>query len=632
MNKPVERTLVIWFSVILIVLIGNIALSYRATRVIIEHEQRVTHTYRVIVELDATLSNLVDAETGQRGFLITGSDSFLDPYNEAIATVGNHLQNIRDLTADNPVQQRSVSILEPKIKERLSIIDESIRLRRQEGFEAARNILLTNRGKIAMDAIRNTIADMKSEEEMLLHRRDAESNASALQARWTYIIAGVLAAIMLGIFYYQFKRNISERATILEHEQAARADAETAYKAEQQARSDAEKANRLKDEFLATVSHELRTPLNAIIGWSRMLRTGKLDSESFARGLDAIDRNAKSQAQLVEDLLDTSRIISGKLRLDVRPVDFARVIDAAIDAVRPAADARNIQIRKVLDPDAGAVSGDPERLQQVVWNLLSNAIKFTPRDGRVEVRLERINSHVEVIVSDTGKGINADFLPHVFELFRQADSTISREHTGLGLGLAIARRIVEMHGGTIRADSPGVNQGATFTVMVPLRGVRSLDGLPGAGLERVHPTTGYDWQFENLFSLDGLRILAVDDQSDTLEMIKAVLTQCGAEVQTATSAGEAFEVLQDWKPDILISDIGMPGEDGFALIGKIRALKPEEGGLIPAVALTAYARVEDRLKTLSAGYQMHVPKPVEPAELATIIASLAGRTGKTFTA
>ncbi|MGA9770461.1 MAG: CHASE3 domain-containing protein [Blastocatellia bacterium] len=632
MNKPVERTLVIWFGVILIILVGNMALSYRATRVVIENERWVTHTYRVIGELDATLSNLVDAETGQRGFLITGLDSYLDPYNEAIATVGDHLKNIHELTADNPVQQKFVSILEPSVNERLSIIAESLTLRRQEGFEAARNIVLTNKGKVAMDMIRNTIADMKSEEEMLLHRRNAESNANALQAKWTYFIAGVLAAIMLGIFYYQFKRNISERATILEHEQAARADAETAYKAEQKARSDAEKANRLKDEFLATVSHELRTPLNAIIGWSRMLRTGKLDSESFARGLEAIDRNAKSQAQLVEDLLDTSRIISGKLRLDVRPVDFVRVIDAAIDAVRPAADARNIQIRKVLDPDAGAVSGDPERLQQVIWNLLSNAIKFTPKDGRVEVRLERINSHVEVIVSDTGKGISADFLPHVFELFRQADSTISREHTGLGLGLAIARRIVEMHGGTIRADSPGVDQGATFTVMVPLRGVRSLDASGGAGLERVHPTAGYDLQFENLFSLDGLRILAVDDQSDTLEMIKAVLTQCGAEVQTVTSAGEAFEVLQDWKPDLLISDIGMPGEDGFELIGRIRALKPEEGGLIPAVALTAYARVEDRVKTLSAGYQMHVPKPVEPAELATIIASLAGRTGRTFTA
>jgi signal transduction histidine kinase/ActR/RegA family two-component response regulator len=629
MHKPVERTLVIWFSVILIVLLGNIALSYRATRVIIENEQWVNHTYKVMSELDATLSTIIDAETGQRGFLITGIDSYLDPYNEAIVKVSDHLKSIRNLTIDNPDQQRLISILEPSVNERLGIIAETIRLRRQDGFETARSIILTNKGRTAMDAIRKIIADMKHEEENLLHQRNAESDASAWQARWTYFIAGILATIMLGIFYYQFKRNVLERSMLLEHEQAARADAEIAYRAEQQARSDAEKANRLKDEFLATVSHELRTPLNAILGWSRMLRMGKLDQETFARGLETIDRNAKSQAQLVEDLLDTSRIISGKLRLDVRPVELVTVIEAAMDSVRPAADARNIQIRKVLDPNAGSVSGDPERLQQVVWNLLSNAIKFTPKGGRVEIRLERVNSHVEIIVSDMGKGISADFLPHVFELFRQADSTISREHTGLGLGLAISRRIVEMHGGTIRADSPGENQGATFTVMIPPRSIRSLET---SSPERVHPSAAYDVQLNNLFALDGLRILAVDDQYDTLEMIKTVLTQCGAEVRTATTAGEAFETLQAWKPDLLISDIGMPGEDGFELIGRIRALKPEEGGTTPAVALTAYSRVEDRMKTLSAGFQMHVPKPVEPAELATIIASLAGRTGRSFIA
>lgn len=630
MNKLVERTVVIWFCVILIVLLGNIVLSYRATHVIIENTKWVTHTYKVKGELDATFSNLVDAETGQRGFLITGVDSYLDPYNAAIATVNDHLKSVRDLTLDNPAQQRSLAALEPKVSERLSIIAESLKLRRQEGFEAAKTAVLTNKGTDVMNAVREIIAEMKLEEDKLLRLRDAESQANAQQAEWTFFLAGLLAATMLGIFYYQVKRNIAERALILEQEQSARADAETAYKAEQRARNDAEKANRLKDEFLATVSHELRTPLNAILGWSRMLRTGKLDPESFARGLDAIDRNAKSQAQLVEDLLDTSRIISGKLRLDVRSVELIKVIEAAIDAVRPAADARNTQIRTVLDPNAGAVSGDPERLQQVIWNLLSNAIKFTPKGGRVEIRLERINSHVEIIVSDTGKGISADFLPYVFELFRQADSTISREHAGLGLGLAITRRIVEMHGGTIRADSPGDNRGAIFTVMIPLRGMRSLDA--SADAERVHPTAMYDMRLENLFSLDGLRILAVDDQSDTLEMVKAVLTQCGAEVQTATSVNEAFDVLRAWRPDLLISDIGMPGEDGFDLIDRLRALKPEEGGDIPAVALTAYARVEDRMKTLAAGYQMHVPKPVEPAELATIVASLAGRTGRTFTA
>lgn len=388
---------------------------------------------------------------------------------------------------------------------------------------------------------------------------------------------------------------------------------------EQKARKEAEAANRAKDEFLATVSHELRTPLNAILGWARILRGGRLDEASIARAYETVERNARAQAQLIEDLLDVSRIISGKLRLDVRPLELASVIQGAIETTRPAAEAKSIRVVTVLDPRANPVTGDADRLQQIVWNLLSNAIKFTPKGGRVMIRLERVNSHVEIIVSDTGVGISLEFLPHVFDRFRQADGSITRSHGGLGLGLAIVRHLVELHGGTVSADSrPG--EGATFTVQLPVIAVRAVEvaGTP----ERVHPTAGGDVPLGSATTLEGVRVLVVDDQQDTIEVLTAVLGQCGAEVRSATSAAEALDMLKEWKPDVLVSDIGMPVEDGYELIRKMRALEHEQGSHIPAVALTAHARTEDRLRALSAGFEMHVPKPVEPAELVMVIASL----------
>jgi PAS domain S-box-containing protein len=395
-----------------------------------------------------------------------------------------------------------------------------------------------------------------------------------------------------------------------------------------QAEEELRRASQAKDEFLAMVSHELRTPLNAMLGWARLLRTGKLDEEDCDRALETIERNALSQAHLIEDLIDVSRIISGKLRLDVRPVEPVSVIDAAIDTVRPAADANKIRLQVVLDPKAGPVSGDPDRLQQVVWNLLSNAVKFTPKEGRVQVRLERVNSHVEITVSDTGKGIKGEFLPHVFERFRQADSTLTRSRGGLGLGLAIVRHLVELHGGTVHAYSPGEEQGATFTVKLPLMIVHDEERFPTRTQERMHPTARYDAPFECPPSLDGLRVLVVDDEADARQLLVAVLAQCKAEVTTVASVAEALEALEQLRPDVLVSDIEMPGEDGYSLIRKLRAMEAERGGHIPAAALTAHARVEDRMRALSAGYEMHVAKPVEPAELVMVIASLAGRRGR----
>jgi PAS domain S-box-containing protein len=395
-----------------------------------------------------------------------------------------------------------------------------------------------------------------------------------------------------------------------------------------QALRQAEDANRMKDEFLATLSHELRTPLTSILGWARMLSSGQLDEASATRALETIERNAKAQSQLIEDILDVSRVITGKLRLEVQPVNLAEVIESAINAVLPAADAKGIRLQRVLDTGASMVSGDPARLQQIIWNLLSNAIKFTPKGGRVQVRLERVNSQVEITVTDDGQGMSADILPHIFERFRQADSSTTRLHGGLGLGLAIVRHLVEMHGGTAQAVSPGEGQGATFIIKLPLVVLRAFDVRRGRDAKRVHPTASRDVPFSCRSELEGLRLLVVDDEADTRMLLKVVLEQCGAFVIAVSSVGEALAVLKEMRPDVLISDLGMPEEDGYSLIKKVRSLPVEDGGQTPSAALTAYARVEDRMKVLRAGFQIHIPKPVEPAELITVVANLAGRTAR----
>jgi PAS domain S-box-containing protein len=392
---------------------------------------------------------------------------------------------------------------------------------------------------------------------------------------------------------------------------------------EQVARSEAEAASRAKDEFLATVSHELRTPLNAILGWGRLLRTSKLNEESFTRGLETIERNAKLQVQLIDDLLDVSRIISGKLRLTVMPVELSSIIEAAIDSIQPAADAKRIRLQVLLDSNAGLISGDPDRLQQVVWNLLSNAVKFTGKEGRVQIRLQRIDSHVEITTSDSGRGISPEFLPYVFDRFRQADSSISRMHGGLGLGLAIVRNLVELHGGSVRAQSPGEGLGATFTVQLPIA-IAHGSGRFLADADDVDPSgIGNQAGFEPSPSLKGVNILVVDDEADARDLLTVILEGCQAQVTTVTSPAEAYKTLEWLRPDVIISDIGMPGEDGYSLIRNVRLKEARERhGWKPAIALTAHARVEDRMRALSAGYQAHVAKPVEPAELVAVIVSL----------
>jgi PAS domain S-box-containing protein len=398
-----------------------------------------------------------------------------------------------------------------------------------------------------------------------------------------------------------------ERAELLTRTQAARAEAEA--------------ANRAKDDFLTTLSHELRTPLNAVYGWAAMLQAGQVDESTRARAIDAIMRNANAQVQLIDDLLDVSRIASGKLRLDPRPLEPRPVIEAAVEAVRPAALAKGIRLDMDLAPKPAAIIGDPNRLQQVVWNLLSNAVKFTPRSGSVRVALRERDSHVEIEVSDSGIGITPDLLPHVFERFRQGDSSSTRLQGGLGLGLTLVKQLVELHGGTVTAESGGVGQGSTFTVLLPLR----VAGHPDT------PAPPRPWTADGLAPpfpvsrLHGVRVLAVDDDQDGLALIAAILGQAGATVALGHSAAEGFDIFVAAPPDVLISDVEMPDEDGYSLIRRIRTLEPARGGRVPAIALTAYGRREDRLRSIGAGFSMHVPKPVDPSELLTLVASLSSR-------
>ena len=391
---------------------------------------------------------------------------------------------------------------------------------------------------------------------------------------------------------------------------------------EREARERAEAADRAKEEFLAVLSHELRTPLNAVFGWSRMLQSGEIDDPAVVkRAVDAIVRNSDVQVQLIDDLLDLSRISAGKMRLDIRPVELDKVLQGALDAVRPAAEAKEIKLETDLEPGAGPVRGDPARLQQVVWNLLMNAVKFTPKGGLVRLRLYGAHSHVKIVVSDTGQGIAPEVLAHVFERFRQADSSSTRQHGGLGLGLALVKHLVELHGGTVYAESAGVGRGATLVVTLPVAAAdvsdarleRSLSGSPA-----IEPAPGTP-------RLDGVRVLVVDDDGDAIRLAEAILAGAGALVRSCARAAEALELLREWRPDVLVSDIEMPGEDGYTLIRKIRALDPAEGGGTPAVALTAYGRTQDRHRSLEEGYSMHVPKPVDPGELTTIVAGLAGQ-------
>ncbi len=389
----------------------------------------------------------------------------------------------------------------------------------------------------------------------------------------------------------------------------------SALKSEQVARAETERVSQIKDEFLATLSHELRTPLNAIFGWVQLLKMDHLNPVTVEEGIDVIDRNVRIQTQLIEDLLDMSRVISGKVELDVQPIALPELIHAAIESIRPAADAKRLCLERTIDPLAGPVNGDGNRLQQILWNLLTNAIKFTPVGGTIQVGLIRDDGHVEVCVADSGEGIKPEFVPHIFERFSQADASTTRNHGGLGLGLSIVKHLVELHGGTIRAESDGEGLGASFIIRLP------VSRSQAATEEAVHVPRNNSTAFDCRDILSGLKVLVVDDEPDAREMIQRFLTECGAESALAASSAEGQTLFAAFQPDVIISDIGMPGEDGYEFIRAIRS----QGHVTPAVALTAFARNTDRTRSIQAGYQTHIPKPVAPAELVAIVAHLAGR-------
>ncbi|HAT32127.1 MAG TPA: histidine kinase [Janthinobacterium sp.] len=436
----------------------------------------------------------------------------------------------------------------------------------------------------------------------------------AFDARSERIVGGVAAQAAVAIdntrLYELARRAADERKLLLDSERSARAEAE--------------RTNQMKDEFLATLSHELRTPLSAILGWAQVLRRGTRDQADLHRGLQSIERNARAQAQLIEDLLDMSRITSGKVLLDIQPVAPKAVIEAAIETLRPAADAKNIRLDVEVDASAAgtAIAGDPSRLQQVIWNLLSNALKFTPRDGFVRIGVRAADASLEIAVSDSGVGIRPEFLGHVFERFRQGDASTTRKHGGLGLGLAIVKHLVEQHGGAVRAASAGEGRGATFTVQLPLASAPRADAPTPSPLPAAASGCG-----AALPDLSGLTLLVVDDDADARELIERILSDCHASVRTAASAVEALRLFERERPDLLLSDIGMPDIDGFELLAMVRALGPARGGALPAIALTAFARSEDRQRALERGFLAHVSKPVEPAQLIATVAGLVRRRG-----
>ncbi|MCD9186937.1 MAG: CHASE3 domain-containing protein [Pyrinomonadaceae bacterium] len=736
--------------------------SVKATNNAIEWEMR---TQQVLQALNDSLINLVDAETGVRGFVITSNETFLEPYLKAEQDSSQNINRLRELLKDNPEQLQRLNNLENLFNEKLRISKQHINTRRNEGEKAAIETVSAGEGKAAMDKVRAVVSEMKSVETSILREREKELKDNFSRASIFLIIGGIGGIFLLtlgNVLIYrennkrtlaetelknvnrdlekrvaertkeiveanealrhseEFNRSIFESSpdcvkildldgnlismnkngmcvmeiddfapfigkdwkefwqdkekqlvyeTIasarkgtagnfvaicdtakgtskwwevtvapvyngegdvvrlisvsrdISERRAAEAEREKLLVSEKDARRDAETANRMRDEFLATVSHELRNPLNAMLGWARLLQKNQLDGDASRKAVETIVRNAESQNRLIEDLLDVSRIIAGKLRLDIATIQPNDFVQAAIDAVKPAAEAKNIRIETSIDEDLNNISGDANRLQQVIWNLLSNAIKFTPKNGEVKISVEALNSMIEINIKDDGLGISPDFLPHVFDRFRQADASTIKKFGGLGLGLAIVRHITEMHGGTVEAFSEGEGKGSTFTLKLPILAI-ALEAEQVSSSKEIEASsfvgkTGID--------LNGLYILTVDDEPDTCQLLEQVLTHYGANVKTVMSASEALSEFVQKQPDILISDIGMPEEDGYSLIQKIRAIPDNKTKKMPAIALTAFARPQDRMKALAAGFQTHVSKPVEPDELATVIASLTGR-------
>jgi len=611
-------------TVTIIVMLIVSGTSYRTLQRAEASSHAVVHTEQVLQALEGILWSAVDAEAATRGYEVAADERYLERMTRAVPSLQTSVEAVATLT-DNSAQRRRIPTLRHQAAETMDAL-QSIIATRRVGGEVTR--AENDRQKAWMDALRATLREMRFDEEHLLEIRvAADGQATQTTRSSVFAIVGVSAALLACVFVVLF-RDATKREQLSAALQRANEDLEIRVESrtlelrqtldsELSARREAQEASRLKDEFLMTVSHELRTPLTALYGWARMLATGEIREGQERRAIEAIERNASAQTQLVNDLLDVSRAISGKLRLDVRTVDLSAIVASAIDSIQPAAEAKGIRLQPVLDPNAGPVVGDSDRLQQIVWNLLVNAVKFTPKGGRVQVRLERVNSHVELIVSDTGSGIATEFLPYVFDRFRQAQTGTTRQHTGLGLGLAIVRHLAELHGGSVRAESEGLGQGSTFRVMLPLTIARH----DAQDSSRSHPTVSDRPPVPLGRRLDTLRVLVVDDEPQTRDLFSVVLENAGADVRAASSARDALVLIHTWSPDVLVSDIEMPQEDGYALIRNVREL--DQFDAMVAIAVTAHARPEDRVRAIEAGFGWHLAKPVEPGELVSVIAALA---------
>jgi PAS domain S-box-containing protein len=883
MRRSIERNVIIGLIVVFLVLIANTILSNQAANTLVRVGELVAHSHETQTELKDALSTLLQAESSARGYVITGDESYLEPYSQADGAIDRRLERLGQLIDGDPGQRQRLVLLRDRARLGLDHLGEIIDLRRRDGFQAAKASVLSNRVKREMDEIRQIVAEMHKEETALLMSRNVNSRDSRVNARLTFLISAFTSLALVILLGWVLMRGLAERrrneaaiceqrkwlqitlssigdavivtnalgsvrflnpvaealtgwaqaevegkqlsevlkivdeyshqtvesplakvfrdgrtVDLVDHtsliardgreipidnsgapikdqegkivgavlvfrdvterrraEEELRAseefnrqvlesapdcietldldgkllsmntpgmglmeiddfrsfdgvdwidfwqdaDREAALgtiemasagergrfhgfcptakgapkwwdvivapirdprgnvikllstlrditaqhevetdrqriaqeraqllKVERRARSQAEEANRIKDEFLATVSHELRTPMNAIMGWTNLLRDGQMDEADINRALETIERNASAQSRLIEDLLDVSRIMSGKLRLERQMVDVASVIEDAMEAAMPAAESKQITVSSDFDSESVMVFADPQRLRQIVWNLLSNAVKFTPEGGRVKVVISERESQIEITVSDTGRGIDPDFLPYVFDRFRQAEASTTRKHGGLGLGLAIVRHLVELHGGKVAADSLGEGRGATFTVSLPIPVAhRKEQPEPEAVMTDEEEDR---LLLEQAPSLTGLRVLVVDDEADARDLLTVALQQRGALVTKADSADAALEAFSAEPFDVLISDIEMPEVDGFELIRRLRGMEAGRDRFTPAMALTAHARAKDRARVLAAGFQMHVAKPVSLAELVIGVGSLTGNSGR----
>jgi PAS domain S-box-containing protein len=739
-TPPLTPWLLAGFSAVLGVLVVALVAGPANLRKVFGATDAVAHTQAVRAALQELLTTTIDAETGQRGFIITGDESYLEPYVRSQRTIENDVVRVRSLTADNAAQQEDLERVVAAVKRRLELIEQSIRLRRDSGFGAAQAVIATGEGKRLMDEMRTIVARMEAREEALLGTRNAEALRSYRVAQALGLVKTGFALLALGLLFAGTRRfgaerrqaeqaadrmNITLRSigdavvttdnqgrilgmnpvaqalmgwteaeaagrpledtlvminehtrrpaenpigrvlregivvglanhTILiskdgreipiddsaapiksgdgnllgvimvfrditERHQAERERAQLT-ESERLARRHAEQANRTKDEFLAMVSHELRTPLNAVLGWADMLRSGTLAGDRRDRAIDAIYSNAMRQTRLIDELLDLARIMSGKLQVERSAVDFPALLRSAVDVIQPSADGKRIRLTVDAADAPQVFYGDQARLQQVLANLLSNAIKFTPDGGGVGISLRRTGSGVTLTVTDSGEGIPHEFLPFIFDPFRQVDQLTTRRHGGLGLGLSIVRLLVEAHGGTVRAESAGPDKGATFIVELPVVAAGPANaGPPAIPAPRVSPVPADGTR------LKGIVVLTVDDDSDNSNLVVATLEQHGAVVLTASSSSEALEILRTTPVQVLLSDIAMPGEDGYTLLRRLRTTESAEIANIAAAALTSLARDEDRREAIRAGFQLHLTKPIDAVSLVEAVAALAAR-------